>query len=151
MWLSVPAVLLGADYIQSAQDNADVNDALGTTMILEVDVADDTILHMFIDDRLSAVTPFPWMNLAGFGADWVNSGVSLLQTETNRNLGFTIWSTATPLAAGTYTFRQQPIDAGFYGIAATSVAEVPEPASMFLVGTGFAAIAAARKRRRTRR
>ena len=76
LWLSVPTALEGADYIESAQDNADANDALGTTLVMEVDVVQGTILHMFIDTRdpIGSLAPFSWMTLAGFGADWVDSG-----------------------------------------------------------------------------
>lgn len=151
-WTGIPSALVGADYIQSAQDNADVADDKGTTLTLEVDVAEGTILHMFIDSRLDGVVPFPWMNAAIFGADWVDTGVTLTQVGAPEDdLPFQIWSTATPLAAGTYVFRQQPIDSGFYGIAATTAADataVPEPATMVLLGTGFSAFATYRRRRR---
>ena len=115
-WTGIPAILEGTDYIESAQDNADVSDDRGTTLEIEVDVTEGTILYMFIHDFQPSI-PFPWMNLSDFGADWVDTGLDT--TWTFDDSVFSIWRTATPLAAGTYTFRQMPTDSSFYGIAGT--------------------------------
>ena len=125
-WDTIPSELEGADYIESAQNNADVSDAGGTTLELDVEVEAGTILHMFIDNRLEAAgrVPFPWMTPEVFGSDWVDTGEDI--TTFFLAEGFSIWSTAEPLPAGTFTFRQQPIDASFYGIAATLGDEPPE-------------------------
>ena len=132
-WDDLPEELIGADYIESAQDNADVTDDRGTTMELEVEVADDTILHMFIDNGIApARVPFPWMNEEEFGADWYDTGVDV-------GTGFSVWSTVEPLAGDVYVFRQQPVDASFYGIAATSVGDIAarECAELTLSSTEF--------------
>jgi hypothetical protein len=116
-WINVPQSLVGADYIESAQDNADVSDDRGTSLLIEVDVVEGAVLYMFIDE--SQPTPFPWMNFADSGADWVDTGLDISWTADNRN--FNIWRTVGPLDAGTYNFRQMPVDSSFYGIAATVV------------------------------
>ena len=118
-WINVPQSLEGADYIESAQDNADVSDDRGTSLLIEVDVVEGAVLYMFIDESQPA-TPFPWMNFADSGADWVDTGLDISWTLNNTN--FNIWSTVGPLDAGTYNFRQMPVDSSFYGIAATVVA-----------------------------
>ena len=121
-WTNVPPSLEGADYIESAQNNADVSDDRGTTLLIEVDVAEGAVLYMFIHERngsgIVVPTPFPWMNFADFGADWVDSGLDISLNVPNDDRIFNIWRTVGPLAAGTYNFRQQPIDSSFYGIAA---------------------------------
>jgi hypothetical protein len=123
-WINVPAILEGADYIESAQDNADVSDDRGTSLLIEVDVAEGAVLYMFIDENQPGI-PFPWMNFADFGADWVDTGLEIFwhrpphagfPTTTSR---FQIWRTVGPLDAGTYNFRQMPVDSSFYGIVAT--------------------------------
>ena len=113
----MPQSLEGADYIESAQNNADVSDDRPPgmdTLLIEVDVAEGAVLYMFIDE--TQPTPFPWMNFADFGADWVDSGLDISWTRDDRI--FNIWRTVGPLAAGTYNFRQLPVDSSFYGIAA---------------------------------
>jgi hypothetical protein len=112
-WEILPPELIGADYIESAQNNADVTDMLGTTLEIDVQVVEGTILHMFIHDTIGIV-PFPWMNEGIFGADWIDSGENVQASHGF----FSVWSTE-PLAGDTYVFRQQPEDASFYGIAAT--------------------------------
>ena len=116
-WINIPASLEGADYIQSAQNNADVSDDRGTSLLIEVDVTQGTVLYMFIHDD-QPVTPFPWMNAADFGADWVDTGLDIFWTIDDST--FDIWRTAGSLDAGTYNFRQMPTDSSFYGIAATN-------------------------------
>jgi hypothetical protein len=109
-WEIILEQLIGADYIQTAQNNADVH-----PIEISVTVAENTILHMFIpehDDNL----PFEWMNEANFGANWKNSGASIITGWTD---DAQIWSTANPLPAGTYSFREIPTNLSFYGIAAT--------------------------------
>lgn len=71
---------------------------------------------MFIDERQPA-TPFPWMNSADFGADWVDTGLDI--SWSLDDVRFNIWRTIGLLDAGTYNFRQMPVDSSFYGIAAT--------------------------------
>ena len=112
----MPQSLEGADYIESAQDNADVSDDRGTSLLIEVDVAQRAVLYMFIHDDQPA-TPFPWMNFADFGADWVDTGLDIFWTRGDGTI-FDIWRTVGPLDAGTYNFRQMPVDSSFYGIAA---------------------------------
>ena len=121
-WDVVPAKLIGADYIETSQNNADVTDDRGTTLELAVEVVDGAILHMFIDNRIPAgQLPFPWMNEKVFGVEWFDTGEDV---ETSYVVqGFSVWSTIDPLEEGVYTFRQQPVDAGFYGIAATAFLE----------------------------
>ena len=152
-WAALPPVLLGADYIQSAQDNADDTDDGGETMEMEVDVVTGTILHMFIDSRFGSGVRFPWMTLPIFGSDWIDSGETVngdeLAATGSGDVLFKVWSTAGPLNAGTYTFRQQPTDGSFYGIAATSV--VPEPATLPLFGLALAVFVAHRSIKRNRR
>jgi len=117
-WINVPQSLEGADYIESAQNNADVSDDRPPgfdTLLIEVDVAEGAVLYMFIIES-QPTTPFPWMNVAGSGADWVDTGLDISWTSDGRI--FDIWRTVSPLAAGTYNFRQQPVDSSFYGIAA---------------------------------
>ena len=123
-WINVPTSLEGADYIESAQNNADVSDDLGTSLLIEVDVAEGAVLYMFIDET-QPNTPFPWMNLADFGADWVDTGLDIFWTFNGAT--FDIWRTVGPLAAGTYNFRQMPVPSSFYGIAATDGIAVPLP------------------------
>jgi hypothetical protein len=112
-WEILPPELIGADFIESAQNNADVTDMLGTTLEIDVQVVEGTILHMFIADSIGIV-PFPWMNEGIFGADWIDSDENV---EGSRGT-FSVWSTD-PLAGNAYVFRQQPVDGSFYGIAAT--------------------------------
>jgi acetyltransferase-like isoleucine patch superfamily enzyme len=121
-WGIIPAQLQGADYIETAQGNADVR-----TFALDVTVAQGTILHIIIPEH-DDVLPLNWMNEAVFGVDWVNTGATV---DSDWFLCGSpcviaqVWSTVTPLAAGTYTFRDIPLDpiqnAGlsFNGIAAT--------------------------------
>ncbi len=90
---------------------------------IEVDVVAGTILHMFIHPEL--VPPFPWMNLATFGSDWTDSGEVVQGGGFFTGTAFPIWSTG-PLAAGTYVFREQPVDSSFYGIAATLATPVEQ-------------------------
>jgi len=73
-WINVPQSLEGVDYIESAQNNADVSDDRGTSLLIEVDVAEGAVLYMFIIET-QPVTPFPWMNFADFGADWGTRGL----------------------------------------------------------------------------
>ena len=113
-WEILPPELIGADYIESAQDNADVTDERGTTLEIDVQVVEGTILHMFIEDTIGIV-PFPWMNEGTFGANWIDSGERVVGVD---GQNFSVWSTE-PLAGDTYVFRQQTEDANFYGIAAT--------------------------------
>ena len=115
-WTNIPLILEGADYIESAQDNADVSDDRGTSLLIEVDVAQGAVLYMFIDDAQPA-TPFPWMNSADFGADWEDTGLDV--SWNFGDPGFSVWRTVGPVNAGTYNFRQMPTDSSFYGIAAT--------------------------------
>ena len=115
-WINVPQSLEGVDYIESAQNNADVSDDRGTSLLIEVDVAEGAVLYMFIIET-QPVTPFPWMNFAEFGADWVDTGLDISWTSDGRI--FNVWRTVGPLDAGTYNFRQMPVDSSFYGIAAT--------------------------------
>ncbi len=77
-WINVPQGLEGADYIESAQNNANVSDDRPPgmdTLLIEVDVAEGAVLYMFIDPQQP--TPFPWMNCADFGADWVDTGLDI--------------------------------------------------------------------------
>ena len=105
-WSRVPTFLEGADYIESAQDNADVSDDRGTTLEIEVDVVEGAVLYMFIDSRQPSV-PFPWMNESGFGADWVDTGFDLgwAMDWAMDNTTFDIWRTVNTLNEGTYTIR----------------------------------------------
>ncbi len=121
-WHDVPESLEGADYIESAQNNADVSDDRPPgmdTLLIEVDVAEGAVLYMFIDEFLPD-TPFPWMNFADFGADWVDTGLDIFWHRPDFDIlqRMDVWRTLGPLAAGTYNFRQMPVDSSFYGIAA---------------------------------
>jgi hypothetical protein len=111
-WQIIPAQLIGADFIQTAQNNADV-----PSIEIDVSVATGTILHMFVPEH-GDLLPFEWMNKLDFGADWVNTGALIHTSWTGPAQ---VWSTATPLPAGTYRFRGLPDDLSFYGIAATQV------------------------------
>ena len=139
-WINVPQSLEGADYIESAQNNADVSDDRGTSLLIEVDVAEGAVLYMFIDENQPA-TPFPWMNFANFGADWVDTGLEIFWHRPAHNgfptttQIFQIWRTAGPLDAGTYNFRQMPVDSSFYIIAATFTT-VPLTTNVLLISGG---------------
>lgn len=130
-WEVIPAQLVGADYIKTAQFNADVRD-----VEIAVTVADATILHVLIPElEEPEVFPFYWMNELDFGAEWVKTGALI---PTSWTVPAEVWSTATPLSAGTYVFKDIPKDpefdeyGSFYGIAATQAS----PANMIagLVG-----------------
>jgi len=56
-WINVPQSLEGVDYIESAQNNADVSDDRGTSLLIEVDVAEGAVLYMFIIET-QPVTPW---------------------------------------------------------------------------------------------
>jgi len=116
-WLGIPSQLVGADFIQTAQDNADED-----SIAIEVTVSAGTILHMLIPDH-DDLLPTGWMQRSEFGEDWVNTG-ALVHTSWSNPAQ--VWSTASPLQAGTYTFRETGTDRSFYGIAATQ-GEVPQP------------------------
>jgi hypothetical protein len=115
-WEVIPEQLIGADFIQTAQNNADVH-PIG----IDVEVAEGTVLHMFIPEH-DDLLPFEWMNESDFGADWAHTGESVATSWTS---DAQVWSTARPLVAGTYRFRDIPLDPvtgtflSFYGIAAT--------------------------------
>ena len=109
-WQTIPTQLIGADFIQTAQDNADVH-PIG----IDVTVAQGTILHMFIPEH-DDLLPFEWMNQVDFGAEWVNTGAVI---DTSWAGDAQVWSTSTPLPAGTYRFRGIPTNLSFYGIGAT--------------------------------
>ena len=110
LWLGIPSQLLGADYIQTAQDNADAG-----PIAINVTVARATILHMLVPEH-DGLLPTVWMNDAIFGSDWVNTGAVVY---TSWSSPAQVWSTAEPLQAGTYTFKELPTNLSFYGIAAT--------------------------------
>jgi hypothetical protein len=144
-WASVPAQLVGADYIETAQDNADVH-----PFALNVTVAKGTILHMLIPEH-DHLVPFDWMNETVFGADWIFSGALVSTSWTGPAQ---VWSTTTGLSAGTYTFRDLPLDPisgtylSFYGIAATAAtgkAHIchwqPDNAAWKLIRVGAASVA----------
>lgn len=119
-WMTIPAQLVGADYIETAQDNADVH-----PFALDVTVKKGTILHLLIPEN-DHLLPFYWMSESVFGADWINTGALV---TTSWSSPAQVWSTNTPLAAGTYTFRDLAYDPitssylSFYGIAATADAK----------------------------
>jgi hypothetical protein len=117
-WSMIPSQLVGADFIQTAQNNADVS-----PVGIEVTVAHGTILHMLVPEH-DDLLPFDWMNSIDFGADWVNTGAVV---GTSWSSPAQIWSTITPLPAGTYTFRGLPTNLSFYGIAATKVEQISVP------------------------
>ncbi len=119
-WLSIPAQLVGADYIETAQNNADVH-----PFALDVTVKEGTMLHLLIPEH-KHLLPFAWMTKSVFGAYWIDTGALITTSWSNPAQ---VWSTITPLAAGTYTFRDLPLDPitgsylSFYGIAATTDAK----------------------------
>lgn len=114
-WQGIPLQLIGADFIQTAQNNADVS-----PIAIEVTVLGGTILHMLVPEH-DDLLPFSWMNYSDFGADWVNTGAVI---NTSWSSPAQVWSTITPLPAGTYTFRGLPTDLSFYGIAATQAEQI---------------------------
>lgn len=116
-WINIPIQLVGADYIETAQNNAEVH-----PFALDVTVAKGTILHIIIPEH-DHLLPFDWMTKSVFGSGWVDSGafVGASWSEPAQ-----VWSTITGLPAGTYRFRDIPLDPisgtylSFYGIAATA-------------------------------
>ena len=114
-WTGIPSQLIGSDYVQMAQDNADVH-----PFAVDVTVVEGTILHLIIPEH-DHLLPFAWMSESVFGASWVNTGAVITSPWAS---AAQIWSTG-PLRAGTYRFGELPLDPvrgeylAFYNIAAT--------------------------------
>ena len=114
-WTGIPSQLIGSDYVEMAQNNADVH-----PFAVDVTVVEGTILHLIIPEN-NHLLPFAWMSESVFGASWVNTGAVITSPWSS---AAQIWS-AGPLRAGTYRFGELPLDPvsgeylSFYNIAAT--------------------------------
>ena len=93
-WTGIPSQLIGSDYVQMANDNADVH-----PFAVDVTVVEGTILHLIIPEH-EHLLPFAWMSESVFGASWVNTGAVITSSwssacsnleyrpATRRNLSF---------------------------------------------------------------
>lgn len=111
----LPAFLIGAEYIQTAND--DKNSA---GHLLSVTLSEEANVHLFVDNRINVPASMPWVAAQGFvdtgfdigydeGGDGVGPGAGINQTGS-------VFSAT--LAAGTHVFENGSNN-NMYGVAAT--------------------------------
>ena len=146
---NVPAAVLGADYVQVANNDKTVGD-----YTLDVELAGIGDVYLFIDNRVGDDDPSDGPTLGGSVMGWVLTGGFV---DTSLDIGIDeggdgdidSWSSVFVSKynwPGTMTLGPQNNtgNRNMYGVAAVPV---PEPATLSLLGVGLLALARRRRRR----
>lgn len=117
----VPAILLGADYVQTAND-----DKGAASLQTNVAFAEDATLYVMVDNRLDRNTTMSWMFDGSLGFTFADTGLDIGVDEGGDGVGpgqginQTSHVYAAQVPAGMVTLFGEVHGGNHYGIAATS-------------------------------
>ena len=137
IYQELPAYLLGAEYVKTANDDRDINN--GTGFMLDVTVSQDCTLYLLIDTRVgdtvktdpATIGPNAMFWVQVFG--WTYTGdTASIDESANGSIDswFSVYKKDV-LAGTTRLYEQREGGVNMYGVVA-----VPEPATIALLGLG---------------
>ncbi len=133
-WAVIPPFLLGADYVETAN-----NDKINAAFSIDVTLSEEAFLYVFHDER---VPPPSWL-----GSMFEDTGAEIISDELGTPRPFSVFRRE--VGPGTVTLfdnGSNTNNSSMYGIAATAI---PEPGSLALIGVAaFAILGYCRLRRR---
>ena len=127
---SVPDFLLGADYVQTLNDDTHID-----AFELDVELAEPARLYVFVNDyAFGDGNPIPWMADGSVPFTFVDTGETVVRHSPGFNPLYTdhsVWVSGRP--AGTSTLLNGGTGVAMYGVAVTAI---PEPGSIALLLCG---------------